>query len=811
MATKDELNNDKESLRIFDEKVRKKKEAFELDKQNLELSKGDLDISYSSLANLREIYGIKSNSRDIDRDIFKNAKAINRQLLGQESSLANIREYNRENLKNERLLLESITLEKAALREVEGIRKGGSESVDKALEIAQQRDEIIRREKNSLQDQLDIQQELNQLSKEGKEDTQEFEDKIFELNQIGDGIILTQEAVRKLDKEFENFLDGKDKEGNLSKIALQNDTERAAFNAKYNRKQLEETNNLRKAAVKALEPTSNFLDLLGNIPGLGKITSSILDEVVSELDKTLTQKGKAVDFDKESADAQSKALTKLKAQVLNMKNFAGVISGFVLKGLFEVNSAQTELTREIGRGVDAADLLGGSIVLISDQVRIATALTQQFGFAATSAFDSVNLLAATELEQLTGLTADQAGRFALFSQTTGTSLDDNLDTIISQVGEINIANKSAVTQRQIFRDIGDTSSAIALTFQGNTVELARSAQQARILGLTLSQIDNIAAGLLDIESSIRSEFEAEVITGKQLNLERARFFALTNDLTGLTEELAANQEIINKFATGNRIEQEAIAGALNMSRDEMADMIFQQRLQLGITDEQARLTAGLTQADFERLTINESIATSLAKIGETLSVVVEPILRGAAKYSFLIYTALASLATVSLVKTAISLAQMAVSAGAIGAALSPIGIAALAVGVISIIGTITAGLLTAKKQVGDAIIPAGKGPIISTQEGGLIQGTENDDIVMAPGVAKTLSTPSISTIPIRTITNNTVIERERNTGTGTVTISDEQLQRITSAVSRAQLNINGKRASSLLQPDFAVTTYSYSV
>ena len=83
---------------------------------------------------------------------------------------------------------------------------------------------------------------------------------------------------------------------------------------------------------------------------------------------------------------------------------------------------------------------------------------------------------------------------------------------------------------------------------------------------------------------------------------------------------------------------------------------------------------------------------------------------------------------------------------------------------------------------------------------------------MAPGIAKTLSTPSISATPIRTITNNIVErERERNIGTGTVTISDEQLQRITSAVSKAQLNINGKRASSLLQPDFAVTTYSYSV
>ena len=101
--------------------------------------------------------------------------------------------------------------------------------------------------------------------------------------------------------------------------------------------------------------------------------------------------------------------------------------------------------------------------------------------------------------------------------------------------------------------------------------------------------------------------------------------------------------------------------------------------------------------------------------------------------------------------------------------------------------TFIVGLISARKQVGDSIIPAGKGPIISTREGGLIQGTANDDIVMAPGVAR----------------------GGRNTGN--VIISDDQLQRITSAVSRAQLNINGKRASSLLQPDFAVTTYSYSV
>ena len=38
-------------------------------------------------------------------------------------------------------------------------------------------------------------------------------------------------------------------------------------------------------------------------------------------------------------------------------------------------------------------------------------------------------------------------------------------------------------------------------------------------------------------------------------------------------------------------------------------------------------------------------------------------------------------------------------------------------------------------SVGDAILPASGKPMISTKEGGLMQGTANDDILMAPGLA----------------------------------------------------------------------------
>ena len=50
-----------------------------------------------------------------------------------------------------------------------------------------------------------------------------------------------------------------------------------------------------------------------------------------------------------------------------------------------------------------------------------------------------------------------------------------------------------------------------------------------------------------------------------------------NDMVGLTQEIGKNQQVIDTFATGNRFAQQAIAEAMGMSREEMAQMVYQQQ------------------------------------------------------------------------------------------------------------------------------------------------------------------------------------------------------------------------------------------
>ena len=123
-------------------------------------------------------------------------------------------------------------------------------------------------------------------------------------------------------------------------------------------------------------------------------------------------------------------------------------------------------------------------------------------------------------------------------------------------------------------DVGNSSDSLALSLGGSVEELTEAAASAARLGINLQQAEGIADKLLNFEQSIQNELEAELLTGKSINLEKARQAALNNDMATLTEEIGNNTQIMEAFSSGNRIQQEAIAKSLGMSKDEVAKMIL---------------------------------------------------------------------------------------------------------------------------------------------------------------------------------------------------------------------------------------------
>ena len=104
--------------------------------------------------------------------------------------------------------------------------------------------------------------------------------------------------------------------------------------------------------------------------------------------------------------------------------------------------------------------------------------------------------------------------------------------------------------------------------------MAEAAIKARQFGLNLEQAEKISSSLLQFESSIENELSAELLTGKDLNFERARGLALNGDTAAAAAEIAKQVGTAADFGNMNVIQQEAIAKAAGMERDELAQSLI---------------------------------------------------------------------------------------------------------------------------------------------------------------------------------------------------------------------------------------------
>ena len=92
--------------------------------------------------------------------------------------------------------------------------------------------------------------------------------------------------------------------------------------------------------------------------------------------------------------------------------------------------------------------------------------------------------------------------------------------------------------------------------------LGNAIVRATKLGTTLDSINKQGESLIDFESSISREFEAQVLTGKNINLTRARELALMGDTRGLMEELNRQNVDLGEYQNMNLIQRKAFADAI---------------------------------------------------------------------------------------------------------------------------------------------------------------------------------------------------------------------------------------------------------
>jgi hypothetical protein len=212
----------------------------------------------------------------------------------------------------------------------------------------------------------------------------------------------------------------------------------------------------------------------------------------------------------------------------------------------------------------------------------------------------------TKLRDQAGFTNEELAGIQQLSLVNGKSLEKNTSEIFGGAKAYAQRNKLVVNEKQILKDISKASASLKLSLGGSANELARSAVQAKQFGLNLEQAEKMSQSLLDFESSIENELSAELLTGKDLNLERARGLALNGDSAAAAAEIAAQVGSAADFGKMNVIQQEAIAKAVGMQRDELAQSLIDKEslAKLGAKEGQTALEAyqamkdkGMTEAE----------------------------------------------------------------------------------------------------------------------------------------------------------------------------------------------------------------------
>jgi hypothetical protein len=477
-----------------------------------------------------------------------------------------------------------------------------------------------------------------------------------------------------------------------------------------------------------------------------------LYEKLLELQELITKENKEQStFEK----LKSNDIKKFSEGFKNILSFAGSLGAAfkpVLDFAFKISSQTTQLQKNLVLSKSEARSLRqdfNDIAVSSDDIAITntrlleanTALGKQLGF--NSKFTPDLNKQFVKLTKQLGLSEEAAGGLAKLSIATGATLEDTKNTAYETTQTLSSQYGIQLSQREVLEEIGKASGQTLAMFKANPKALAEAVAQAKLLGTTLEQTKKQASSLLNFETSIENELQAELLTGQQLNLERARTAALMGDQTTVMKELANQNIDFNKFSNMNVIAQDKVAAALGLSSDELSDQLLKQQY-LGKSREEIIALGGKEIADrVEAISAQDKFNLAVEKmqdlvgklVGGPLGKLVD-LLASAAEHSWVMYGALVLMTGLSFTKMVVGLAAAAVNSGLLAASSITVASAlSFGVGAIAIaagIGLLMSALLDAQDE---AATPMANGGLLygpTNILAGEYSGAENNPEVIAP-------------------------------------------------------------------------------
>ncbi len=155
------------------------------------------------------------------------------------------------------------------------------------------------------------------------------------------------------------------------------------------------------------------------------------------------------------------------------------------------------------------------------------------------------------------------------------------------------AIKAGVNVGQVMKDVAENSEAAMAYMGGNVKEIGKAAVKAAELGVNLGTMTKVADKLLDIEGSLTAQFEFQALSGKNINLDKARQLALEGKIAEATESVFEQVGSIEEFNKMGVHERKKLAEATGMEVGELAKGLALQKMRGKLSKDEMAAASGL--------------------------------------------------------------------------------------------------------------------------------------------------------------------------------------------------------------------------
>ena len=379
-----------------------------------------------------------------------------------------------------------------------------------------------------------------------------------------------------------------------------------------------------ETAAQFLKPVKYMQDLIGQIPIVGGLLSKMIpvdkweDDIKRKITGSLKEAFgiKEIDTPEKSIEATTGQMELFGDETLKTDKKAGKLLEVSSK-MGEVQSDTTKETNKTAKGMGKVNIkamlvggglaiivglaakaalsmfnfanetgisykqtikLGGALLINAEAVK---ALTEEFGN-----INGITTMMAVDMKILNkqyGISAATSAKILKLQTATSGQTKRQLLNVQKEVAQM--ARLEGVTPDAVFESMAADSEAFAKFTKDSGKNLMKMAIQAKKVGVEMASILGAMESSLDLESSINAQFEASLLLGRDINLDKFRQLSLTGDALGAQKEIVRLVGSESEWNSMNLIQRIALAKAVGLQVAEVSKIVGAQNAVNKVTEE----------------------------------------------------------------------------------------------------------------------------------------------------------------------------------------------------------------------------------